>query len=342
MSDFHRLTLTVLKVFHSKQNPKIIQYRDYKNFTNEHFRRDLLRELSFQNVQPNEIDKFKFIASNSHASLKEKYIRCNQAVFMNKQLRKAIMRRSCLLNKLRKFNCPENQLAYKRQRNYCVKLLKRSKIDFYNNLNVKKVTDNKHFWKTIKPNFTDKVLKDERIVLVEDDQVITADTDLAEIFKDHFENIVESLHIERPCKVDFDREPVANAIKNFSQHPSILKIKENTNSSACFSFRTVSKEDLLYQLNSLDPAKATQKSDIPTNIIKKNYDIFSEFLFENFNNIILTSLFPEQLKYADVKPVFKKDSRRNYRPASIHSNISKTYKRLLYKHSETYIESILS
>ena len=87
LSDFHRLTLTVLKVYHSKQNPKIIQYRDYKNLTNELFRRDLLRELSFQNVQPNEFDKHKFIASkllNSHAPLREKYIRCNQAVFMNK------------------------------------------------------------------------------------------------------------------------------------------------------------------------------------------------------------------------------------------------------------------
>ena len=128
-------------------------------------------------------------------------------------------------------------------------------------------------------NFTDKILKDERIVFVEDDKVISAETDLAKIFKDHFENIVESLHIERPCKVDFDREPVANAIKNFSQHPSILKIKENTNSSACFSFRTVSKEDLLYQLNSLDPTKATQKCDIPMNVITKNYDIFSRVSF---------------------------------------------------------------
>ena len=216
MSDFHRFTLTVLKVFHSKQNRKIVQYRDYKNFINENFRRDLLRELSFQNVQPNEFDKFKFIASkllNSHAPLKEKYIRCNQTVFINKQLRKAIMIRTRLLNKLRKFNCPEDQLAYKRQRNYCVKLLKRSKKDFYDNLNVKKVTDNKHFRKTIMPNFTDKVLKEEKIVLVEDDKVITAGTDLAEIFKDHSENIVESFHIERPCKVNFDREAVANAIK---------------------------------------------------------------------------------------------------------------------------------
>ena len=74
----------------------------------------------------------------------------------------------------------------------------------------------------------------------------------------------------------------------------------------CFSFRTVSKEDLLYQLNSLDPTKATQKYDIPTNIIKKNYDIFSEFRFANFNEIIRTSRFPEQLKYTDVKPVLKR------------------------------------
>ena len=161
------------------------------------------------------------------------------------------------------------------------------------------------------------------------------------IFNDHFENIVESLHLERPCKVDFDREPVANATEKFCQHPGILKIKENTNSSAFFSFLTVRKEDLLYQLNSLDPIKATQKCHIPTTIIKTNYDIFSEFLFENFDSIILTSLFPEQLKYAHVKPVFKKEScndKRNYRPVSILSNISEIHERLLYKQLETYFE----
>ena len=110
---------------------------------------------------------------------------------------------------------------------------------------------------------------------------------MAKIFQDHSENIVGSLYIERTCKVNFDRKPVVNVIKNFSEHPSILKVKENTNSSACSSFRTVSKEHLLYQLNSLDPTKVTQNCYIPTNIIKKNYDIFSEFLFANFNDIIL-------------------------------------------------------
>ena len=95
---------------------------------------------------------------------------------------------------------------------------------------MKKVTDNKHFWKTIRPNFTDKILKDEKIILaVEDDKEVTAETDLAKIFKDHFENIVERLYIERHCKVDLARDPIVSAIKNFSRHPSILKIKENAN-----------------------------------------------------------------------------------------------------------------
>ena len=92
---------------------------------------------------------------------------------------------------------------------------------------MKKVTDSKHFWKTIQPNFTDKILKDEKIILGEVYKVVTAETDLAKIFKDYFENIVESLHIECLCEVDLDREPVVKTIKNFSQHPRILKIKEN-------------------------------------------------------------------------------------------------------------------
>ena len=61
----------------------------------------------------------------------------------------------------------------------------RDQKKLYNHLNVKIDTD-KHFWKTVKPNFTDKIVKDEKIVLVDNDKVITAETNLEKIFKDHF------------------------------------------------------------------------------------------------------------------------------------------------------------
>ena len=42
ISDFHKMVITVLKVFNKKQ---IIQYRSYKNFDNQVFQRELSSEL---------------------------------------------------------------------------------------------------------------------------------------------------------------------------------------------------------------------------------------------------------------------------------------------------------
>ena len=75
---------------------------------------------------------------------------------MNKQLRKAIMTWTRLLNKYRKDNSAGNLFALKRKRNLCIKLLRKYKKYFYNNLNVKKIIDDRTIWQTFKP----KTLKD--------------------------------------------------------------------------------------------------------------------------------------------------------------------------------------
>ena len=103
---------------------------------------DLLKELSLSNLHKGDFDKFKFIVSNlleSHAPIKEKCIRCNQAPFMNKSVRKAIMVRTRLLNKFRKENSFISELACKRQRNFCTTLIKKTKRSFHNDLNAKKI-----------------------------------------------------------------------------------------------------------------------------------------------------------------------------------------------------------
>ena len=58
-------------------------------------------------------------------------------------------------------------------------------------------------------------------------------------------------------------------------------------------------------MRALDALKATQNDDIPTEIIKNNSDYFSRLFQVNFNSAIKTSILPEQLKYADLKLVFK-------------------------------------
>ena len=45
LSDFHKLTITVLKQYFPKLKPKAVNYRDYQNFQNNEFRAELDNEI---------------------------------------------------------------------------------------------------------------------------------------------------------------------------------------------------------------------------------------------------------------------------------------------------------
>ena len=55
-------------------------------------------------------------------------------------------------------------MIYKKQRNYCVSLLRKSKANYYANVDEKKVSDNKLFWKVKKPSLLDKSCVKEQII----------------------------------------------------------------------------------------------------------------------------------------------------------------------------------
>ena len=61
---------------------------------------------------------------------------------------------------------------------------------FYHHLDTNSVTDNKLFWKVIKPSFSDKAVSNENITLVENNE-----NKICEIFNDFFSNIVSNLNI---------------------------------------------------------------------------------------------------------------------------------------------------
>ena len=118
--------------------------------------------------------------------------------------------------------------------------------------------------------------------------------------------------------------------------------KKFCNSKSHFSFKNVQKEEILKELNNLNINKATPNTDIPTKILKENSDIFGDFIFSNLNSFINTSSYPSLLKRADITPVHKKDSKsakKNYRPVSILSSISKLYERIMFKQMSEYFEN---
>ena len=75
---------------------------------------------------------------------------------MTKTLCKTVMKKSKLRNKFNKEKSIENWSKYKHLLNLRSNLLKQSKKRHFSNLILKDVTERKHFWKTIKPFFTEK------------------------------------------------------------------------------------------------------------------------------------------------------------------------------------------
>ena len=148
--------------------------------------------------------------------------------------------------------------------------IKKDQKEFYNNLNVKYITENKLFWKTVKPSFTDKTLKNERITLVENNKVVSGESKLEEIFRKYFGKIVQNLGIDGLTNISSDKK----SHKKYQNHPSIKVIWENIDTINNFFFDLINPECISKIINNLDSSKATQQVDIPTNIIKDNKNLF--------------------------------------------------------------------
>ena len=126
LSDFHKMAITVLKTSFQKAKPKILHFRDRRNFNVHTFRGDLKAELGDTSNYSDFEEKFLKVL-DKHAPVKKKVVRANDKPYMTKALRRAIMRRSSLRNKFLKYKTPDLDRAYKKQRNYTNKLLKKEK-----------------------------------------------------------------------------------------------------------------------------------------------------------------------------------------------------------------------
>ena len=85
---------------------------------------------------------------------------------MGKTLPKAIIKRTNLRSTFNKETSSKNWQNYKQQKNICSNILKSTKRNFFGNLNIDEITDNKKFWETLKPFFTDKCKTSSNNILI--------------------------------------------------------------------------------------------------------------------------------------------------------------------------------
>ena len=105
------------------------------------------------------------------------------------------------------------------------------------------MTDNKKFWKIIKPFFSNKGPNSNKLILREKDVLTTDEKALATLMNKYFVNIVNitaDLDLKRDSEtLSGASTSVSSILQRFHCHQSILKIQEAFNTPDNFSFHTV-------------------------------------------------------------------------------------------------------
>ena len=126
----------------------------------------------------------------------------------------------------------------------------------------------------------------KKIILVEKEEVLRKDSKISDTFNNYFVNITDELGIYKRGNIPQNCLDSTEKIKYFINHPSIKIIKDKFNNSFNFKSEFVSKAIVLRYINETDSLKSSSwKYLLPC---------------------ISTISFPDELKVADVIPVFKK------------------------------------
>ena len=151
-------------------------------------------------------------------------------------------------------------------------LTRKAKRNYYESLDLNNICDNKKFWATVKPLFSNKIKSAENIVLSENGALIKDEEEVANIFNNFFVNIVPNLGIKTQHEflntTDNSQDPIENAIYKYENHPSIILIKKYMEEANSSVFGTVTKEKIEKQVTNLNIRKAIQSNDIPTTQVK--------------------------------------------------------------------------
>ena len=96
LSDFHKMVVTVMKTTFPKAKPKVVQYRDYKNFNLQNFRRDLRSKIREEPI--NTYDAFEdifMLTLNNHAPQKSKVLRANDKPLYDQSFKESYYEKIC-------------------------------------------------------------------------------------------------------------------------------------------------------------------------------------------------------------------------------------------------------
>ena len=325
--------------------PRVVNYRTYKHFNEDDFTQDIAKAPFQVGEIFDDIDDKIWFYNNllinvieTHAPMKRKLIKCKQVPYMNGKLRKAINVKAMLRRKFDKYRTDTAWFKYKAQRNLATNMKLASIRQYFAE---QCSNTSRDFWITIQPFMSDKhENKGRHISILEDNRIISNDNEVCNVFNDFFVNMASNL--SEPCHIK--DIPTEQLIDYYDDHPSIRMIRQRCCAESAFRFEKVSPTQVLLKLKGLKTNKAYGYDLIPAKLLKMGANALCTSLTPIINHCISMSVYPDQLKRAEVSPIYKKDMliKDNYRPVSILTALSKIVEGIMCDQLMTHFRNILS
>ena len=150
-------------------------------------------------------------------------------------------------------------------------------------IDVKIVTRNKKFQKTIGPEFSNKCKTANTIILVEDEKILHDRKAAANTFNNYFTDVTHSLGLKKK-NIGLENT-LTKIVKTFRNFESMQKINESQQAveNFLFLFKVISEEEVKNAIKDLPLNRSTISGDIPTEILKQHAQIYSKKLTDIFN-----------------------------------------------------------
>ena len=215
---------------------------------------------------------------------------------------------------------------YRRYRNLLKSIVRRCKNTYLHEKYVEFKQDSRKLWKLVNKIIGKSNNKTESIDSLRIDNMLKYDPDsITNGFCDFFSSIGETY----AQKIDSTGVDIDNYILQIKSNPHCLFLSPTTSNEIT---------ELIKKL----PMKTSSGHDNISNVLLKrlNVSIITP-LSMIFNKSLEEGIFPEQIKLADIVPLFKSQDRSectNYRPISLLLTVSKLLEKVVYSRTYTYLE----
>ena len=270
---------------------------------------------------------------NEVAPIKKVRINTRTEPWMSSEILKLISKRDKALNLANKYKSNTflreefNELRNKVQRE-----IKKAKSNFFKDKIEENKNNPKKLWKQFKSlGYSSKSKVNSKIVLNIDNNICFQPKQIAQYMQNYFLNVASALVSKLPSPLNI-----------FSTDSNLLKtfyMAKNVRPNS-FMLNTISEQFVNTELSQLNINKSTGFDEIPARFLKDGSSEIKEVVTYLINLSICKNEFPDELKYAIVKPLFKKNKKtevENYRPVSVLCIISKILEKAVHSQLDQYL-----